>query len=334
MASLETFNVILELVASLFCFVGFPNLTLINETLTFLYIRNADLTEVDFTEIFSVYRSLHTLDIYSTVRTAWPDFSTANNLKWIMAGATLNDLPEHNGFPPNNSLTTLYFHTNDFSNKLSPVFLHGLNNLKSIRFINSKLTVFPNMSEIIKTVEYIHLSGNKDIRTIDPQALLGVYNFTSPQIPQGGYPSLKYMNLHETGIEFFPPQLFHIFPGLSSLFINKNSIRNIPDFSLLQHKLITLDFSYNDGAENYELSPFPDCKYEFVLKNMTKLKFLYMNGNGIRNFPFSLEHIMTHFPKLQVLGLKDNLIQIIPDISPIKTAEFNPNLKVNDSSEI
>ena len=67
---------------------------------------------------------------------------------------------------------------------------------------------------------------------------------------------------------------------------------------------------------------------------MTKLKVLYMSGNGIKNFPFSLEHIMTHFPKLQILGLKDNLIQIIPDISPIKTAEFNPNLKVNKSSEI
>ena len=97
---------------------------------------------------------------------------------------------------------------------------------------------------------------------------------------------------------------------------------------------MTLDFSYNDGAENYELSPYPDCKYEFVLKNMTKLKVLYMSGNGIKNFPFSVEYIMTHFPKLEILGLKDNLIQIIPDISPIKTAEFNPNLKVNKSSEI
>ena len=243
MASLETFNVILELVASLFCVVGFPNLTMINETLSFLYIRKADLTEVDFTEVFSVYRSLHTLDIYSTVRTTWPDFSTANNLKWIMAGATLNNLSEHNGFPADNSLTTLNFHTNDFSNKLSPVFLHGLNNLKSIRFINSKLTVFPiYMSEIIKTVESIHLPGNKDIRTINPQALLGVDNFTSPELPQGGYPSLTYMNLQETGIEFFPPQLLHILPGLSSLFINKNSIRNIPDFSLLQHKLIHSGF--------------------------------------------------------------------------------------------
>ena len=307
---------------------------MINETLKYLYMRNADLRDVNFSEIFSVYRNLHTLDIYSTLRTTWPDFSTADNLQSIMVGRTLNDLPEYNGFPPDNSLTTLYFHTNDFSNKLSPVFFHGLNNLKTIRFINSKLTVFPNISKTIMTVEYIHLYGNNDIRTIDPQALLGVDNFTSLELPQGGYPSLNYINLHETGIEIFPPQLFHIFPELSGLVISKNGIKNIPDFSLLKHKLITLDFSYNEGAENYELSPYPDCQYESVLRNMTKLKVLHMGGNGIKNFPFSLNHIMKHLPKLELLGLKDNLIQITPDISPIKTAEYNPKLKVNKSSEI
>ena len=333
MASLENSIVIFQLTSS-FCLVGFPNLTLINETLKYLYIRNADLSDVDFTEILLEYRSLHTLDIYSTYRTTWPDFSAADNLQSIMVGATLNDLPQYNGFPPQNSLTSLYFHTNDFADKLSPFFFSKLNNLKSVRFINSKLTVFPNISEIIMTVEHIHLSGNKDIQTIDPEALLGVDNFTSPELPQGGYPSLTYINLHETGIDFFPSQLFSIFPELSGLVISKNSIKNIPDFSLLQHKLITLDFSYNDGSENYELSPYPHCEYESVLKNMTKLKVLHMSGNGIKTFPFSLEHIMTHFPKLEILGLKDNLIEIIPDILPTKTTEYNPKLQVNKSSEI
>ena len=147
------------------------------------------------------------------------------------------------------------------------------------------------------TIKYIHLSGNKDIRTIDPQALLGVENFTSPELPQGEYLSLTYINLHETGIEFFPTELFNIFPELSGLVISKNSIKNIPNFSLLQHKLITLDFSYNDGGENYELSPYPDCEYESVLKNMTKLKVLHMSGNGIKNFSIFLGSNHDAFPQ-------------------------------------
>ena len=288
------------------------------------------MPSANFTELLQIHKNLYQLDVRNCKIPGWSDVSSAHKLRNFYIGYNkITDLPDHNGFPVDNSLEHLNIQFNNLPGKFPSRFLEGFTNLKTLVMNGCKMTKFPNVSGVIGSLKTLNMADNNGIKTIDPEALLGVGNFSSPELPLRGYTSMLHINFKNIDFDHFREELFSIFPNVQVLRINdnKNFIRNVPNVTMAQHTLKYLDISYNDGAEHYELSPYPTFLYETIFQNMTKLTTLHMNSNFMAKFPFSTRHIKTQMPKLKTLQLTRNLIQTIPDKRSLKTAEHNLDLK-------
>ena len=106
---------------------------------------------------------------------------------------------------------------------------------------------------------------------------------------------------------------------------NTGHITNVPNFTLIHSTLTVLEIQNNGQGEQ---SPYPTFNYETVFDTMTQLIKLYMHRNFITTFPFSAEFIVQQFPALQILNLSENLIQTVPDLTPIGNVPHHDDLEV------
>ena len=299
-------------------------------------MRYQDLSNANFTNLFRICGKLSSLDVYQSKISKWPDFALAYKLKSLQMGNNQirNLTVIENGFPENNILESLDIGLNKFGNSFTPNFLVGLNKLKALNLRKNDITVFPNVSSFIGNLAFFDIGENRGIQTIDPKALLGVDNFTSGELPQEGYPKMLQLRFYRLNIPYFPSELFQVFPHLHTitLYDNRDHLRNVPNFNLIQDSLITVDIGWNDGTVDYELSPYPTFPYETVFYNMSKLRNVYMAGLWMSKFPFSEEHIKSHMPALRNINIQYNVIQTVPNIASLRTEGHNPHLKARACS--
>ena len=84
---------------------------------------------------------------------------------------------------------------------------------------------------------------------MDPKALLGVDNFTSPEIPSNGYPKVSLMELSANPFVDIPFNFFQIFPKVQDLkLIGNTHITQVPDFSPLKDSLRIIRLQLNKGT--------------------------------------------------------------------------------------
>ena len=185
------------------------------------------------------------------------------------------------------------------------------------------MSVFPNISRVIDTLSALRLSRNRLTR-IDPRALLGVDNFTFPEIPINGYPGLSLLELSANQFDFIPSNLFQIFPRVRDFKLIGNTNIQVPDFSPLKDSLSFVRVQDNKG-------PFATFNYETGFRNMSKLQRMDLSNNELPSFPFSAAHILAHLPVLTLLTLNNNLIKRLPDLTSVGTPERGLKLKVRFS---
>ena len=295
-----------------------PNLTLIKDTLRRLQIHNMDMSSMNFTELFQTYTLLETLEMHACRVPHWPDFSLAYKLKYVQLDWNkITSYPSSLGFPVNNVLETLHISGNKATNVLDSVstFFEGFPHLTGLGMTNVGTSVWPNVSSYIGTMRLLRVGGNP-LNGIDYERFLGVKNYTSPELPSGGYPNFQDLNLVGMSLEYFPNELFSIFPRLVQLRMGYNQfyLTNVPNFTLVQSTLHVAEIQYNGQGLN---SPYPTFNYETVFHNMVRLSYLYMHWNLIPRFPFSAEFIINQFPALRILHLRENLIESIPDLTSV-----------------
>ena len=306
-----------------------PNLTLIKDTLVRLQLHNMNMSSMNFTELFKTYSKLTTLEMHGCMVASWPDFSLAHKLKHInLNWNKITSYPSTPGFSLDNILEMLHISGNKATSVLSSVssFFEGLPNLMRLGMNNVEVTTWPNVSAYIHHLCLLHVASNP-LNGIDTQAFLGVDNLMSSELPPGGYSLLTNLNLNGIHLTHFPEELFVIFPRLRYLRIghNQNYISNIPNFTLIHSTLYILEIQYNGQGEHSLYSTF---NYQTVFDRMTELIKLHMHRNFIRNFPFSSDFIVQQFPVLQILNLTDNLIQTVPDLTPVGNAPHHDDLEV------
>ena len=307
------------------------NLTLIKDTLVRLQLHQMDMSSMNFTELFQTYSKLEILEMEGCKVASWPDFSAAHKLKYInLNWNKITSYPPVPGFPSDNVLETLHISGNKATNVLSSVssFFEGLPNLIRLGMSSVDATIWPNVSGYIHNMQLLHVASNK-FNGLDTKLFLGVDNLTSAELPPGGYPLLTDLNLNGIRLTYFPEELLTIFPNLRYLRLgyNQGYISNVPNFTLIHSTLYVLEIQYNDNGQG-EPSPYPTFNYETVFHDMVKLNYLYLNRNFIPNFPFSAEFIIQEFPALRYLILQDNLIQTLPDMTPVGNAPHHDDLEV------
>ena len=305
------------------------NLTLNNDTLVRLQLHHMDMSSMNFTELFQTYSKLARLDMEECNVASWPDFSAAHKLKYIILNRNkITRYPLTPGFPPNNILETLHISGNKATNGMSSIssFFENLPNLKELGMNSVNATMWPNVSGYIDNMQMLQV-GSNPLNGIDTQLFLGVDNLTSLDLPPGGYPLLTDLNLNNIRLTHFPEELLKIFPNLKYLRMgyNQGYISNVPNFTLIHSTLYFLDIRSNG---NRVKSPYSTFNYETVFNNMTKLNTLHMQRNFISTFPFSAEFIIQQLPALQLFPLVGNLIQTLPDLTPVGNAPHHDDLEV------
>ena len=286
-------------------------------TLQTLYINDNNIYNKSLTFDFV---ELRTLSLKECSISTWPNFS-APKLSYLNINSNfIKALPAVANLP---ALEKIILKGNNLSNTFQGSFLKGLDKLSHLDMIDCGMTVFPNISSVIDTLTRLEL-GDNPFGAVDPLALLGVNNFTSPDIPINGYPLLETLELFNNDLTHFPEELFKIFPNIKSLHISgENSfITNVPNFSLLQNSLEFLDVHYNKG-------PYSNYPCETIFQNMSRLKEILMYNNEITSFPFSAQHIITHLPQLEILNLERNWIENLPDLTTVGSAARAHRLEVS-----
>ena len=185
---------------------------------------------------------------------------------------------------------------------------------------------WPNVSGYIQNLCLLHIYSNP-LNGIDTHAFLSVENLTSSDLPPGGYPLFTDLHLNGIRLTYFPEELFTVFPNLRYLRIahNQDYITNVPNFTVIHSTLHVLEIQYNGQGEH---SPYSTFNYQTVFHNMVQLSHLYMHRNFITTFPFSAEFIVEEFPVLRLFHLVDNLIQTVPDLTPVGNAPHHDDLEV------
>ena len=305
------------------------NLTLNKDTLVRLQLHHMDMSSMNFTELFQTYSKLARLDMEECKVASWPDFSSAHKLKYITLNRNkITTYPLTPGFPPNNILETLHISGNKATNVMSPIssFFENLPNLMGLGMNSVNATMWPNVSGYIHNMQMLQV-GSNPLNGIDTQLFLGVDNLTSLDQQPGGYPLFTDLNLNNTRLTHFPEKLLKIFPNLKYLRIgyNQGYISNVPNFTLIHSTLYFLDIRDNG---NFAKSPYSTFNYETVFNNMVRLNYLHMQRNFISTFPFSAEFIIRQLPALQLFPLVGNLIQTLPDLTPVGNAPHHDDLEV------
>ena len=305
------------------------NLTLIKDTLVRLQLHHMNMSSMNFTELFQTYSKLATLEMDECEVASWPDFSAAHKLKFINLNRNkITTYPLSPGFPANNILGTLHISGNKATNVMSSIssFFESLPNLIRLGINGVSATMWPNVSGYIHNMQLLRV-GSNPLNGIDAQLFLGVDNLTSPELPPGGYPLFTDLNLNNIHLTYFPQELLKIFPNLKYLRMgyNQGYISNVPNFTLIHSTLYFLDIRHNGNSVN---SPYSTFNYETVFNNMTKLNTLHMQRNFIRTFPFSPKFIIQQLPALQIFLLVNNLIQTLPDLTPVGNAPHHDDLEV------
>ena len=253
--------------------------------------------------------------------TTWPNLTAAHKLEYLNINYNeITSLPVTHGLSPSNTVfNALYMGGNSFTISFLSQFLSTLPNLKILGLSNTGATVWPNVSSFIHNLKQLVLERNP-LYTIDSKLLFGVDNLTSPELPVGGYPLMIDFNVGYTYISTFPDVMFNIFPNLRVLNIRDNwLLTNVPNFTLIHSTLRQLEMQGMGVARAN--SPFPTFDYTTVLRDMTRLKYLYMYWNNLKKFPFpSAEYIKEHLPILNKFSLAWNDIERIPDLTSLGTS--------------
>ena len=275
------------------------------------------------------YTQLENLEMHNCKVPSLPDFSFAHKLKHINLNYNkITSYPPTPGFPTDNVLETLHISGNRADNLLDSIsgFFEGLPRLTRLGMNNVGTSVWPNVSSYIGTLRMLHVGGNP-LNGIDYERFIGVNNVTSPELPPGGYPNLVDLDVHGIMLTYFPEELFSIFPRLTHLRMAYNQfyLTNVPNFTLAHSTLHVIDIRYNGQGLN---SPYPTFNYETVFHDMRNLRYLYMKQNLIERFPFSPDFIINQFPVLRFIGLQDNLMQIIPDLTSVGNTAHHGDLQV------
>ena len=306
-----------------------PNLTLIKDTLMLLRLNRNDMSSLNFTELFQTYPRLDRLEMDVCEIATWPDFSGAHKLKHVyLQSNKFTSYPANPGFPANSILQTLNIHNNMVDNTLSSIssFFENLPHLRYLEMNNVGLTTWPHVSGYISRLIVFHVAGNK-LNGFDFNRLLGVDSVSSPHLPPEGHRSLTNWNINSINLDYFPEEMFTIFPKLSQLRMGGNGqMTNVPNFTLAQSTLVRLEMHSNGIGAN---SPYPSFNYETVFHNMVKLRDIIMHNNFIRRFPFSAEFILTHLPVLEELNVKKNLLSTVPDLTAVGDASHYDDLLVS-----
>ena len=301
--------------------VDLPNFDPINGSLTELH-----LTENDFEgkELVFNLPELILLSLTKCSITIWPDVHGCPKLKELEL--TLNNIPSLPAspmLPPGNAFEKLYLKGNPITDTFQGIFVENLDHLKWLDLDTCNMSAFPNISLVIDTLGALRLSRNRLTR-INPRALLGVDNFTSPEIPINGYPQVTLVELSGNQFDFIPSNLFQIFPRVRDFKLIGNTNIQVPDFSLLKDSLFFVCVQGNKG-------PFATFSYETGFCNMSKLQRMDLSNNELPSFPFSAAHILAHLPVLTLLTLNNNLIKRLPDLSSVGTPQRGVKLKVRFS---
>ena len=214
--------------------VDLPNFDPVNGSLTELRLmeNNFEGKELDFN-----LPELDHLDLSKSSITIWPDVYGCPKLRsLILISNKIPSLPASPMLPPDNALTHLYLRHNQIGDTFQGIFVENLDDLIHIDLGDCGMTAFPNVSHFIDTLRTLMLSYNQ-LSRIDPKALLGVDNFTSPEIPSNGYPKLHLLELAANPFVDIPLNLFQIFPKVRDLKLFETHITQVPDFSPLKDSL-------------------------------------------------------------------------------------------------
>ena len=233
---------------------------------------NGSLTELHLTEnyfegkelVFNLPELTH-LYLTKCSITIWPYVYGCLKLKELEL--TLNNIPSLPASPmlsPGNAFEKLYLKGNPITDTFQGIFVEYLDHLKWLDLDTCNMSVFPNISRVIDTLSVLRLSRNRLTR-IDSRALVGVDNFTSPEIPINGYPGLSLLELSENQFDFIPSNLFQIFPRIRDFKLIGNTNIQVPDFSPLKDSLFFVRAQGNKG-------PFATFNYETGFRNMSKLQ--------------------------------------------------------------
>ena len=298
-------------IRSLILLVDLPNLDPINTTLRDLSLKENDFSSaslaINLPELTHLYLSKCSIS-------TWPDvYGCPKLMELDLSSNDMTSLPTNHILPSGNALEKLFLRNNKFADSFRGIIVENLDNLKLLHMDNCGMTVFPNISLVIDTLTAIRMNKNK-LTEIDPWAMLGVENFTSPAIPDNGYPKLITLEISKNRFNIIPSEIFGIFSRIKTFKMadNANYITQVPNFYPLKDSLQYLELQGNKG-------PFTTFNYETSFRSMSKLKSIKLQSNELAPFPFSSAHILTHLPSLTSLVLSNNLLESLPDLSSVGT---------------
>ena len=253
------------------------------------------MSTLDFYDLFTTYTELKFLHIYGCSIDIWPNLTAAYKLEYLNINSNkITSLLTTIGLPQSNTVfRELHMGGNSFSISFLPQFLSSLQNLRILGLWNTGATVWPNVSNSIGNLRYLNIESNP-LYTINTKLLCGIDNFTSPELPPGGYP-LRDLYLGNIRLSIFPDVMFALFPNLQVLRISSNDpLSNVPNFTLIHSTLRHLEMQSIGRTEN---SPYPTFDYTTIFRQMTRMTLLYMYTNNLQQFPFpSAEYIGNTLP--------------------------------------